>query len=183
MKQNPNTIYLACGMGNQKTIKEKLKKYNIDENRFLFLGQVKAHIYGWVIDLYLAPFNGAGNALDEYRTKIRSYVCLHDKEWFKYITELEKSSDFIKDNKLYTKQDLDNIENKGYLIEENKYAKRFVDISHPLNTEDYLKIALKLLKDKELRDIILAEYEYLTQIEDKRRAKNVVKQFLKVVND
>ena len=183
MKQNPNTIYLACGMGNQKTIKEKLKKYNIDENRFLFLGQVKAHIYGWVIDLYLTPFKLGGQALEEYRNKIKSYVALHEQDWYQDMLKLEKQNKIPKKNELYTGEYLERLKEKGYLIEENKFAKTFLDIVHPLNKEDYLKIALKLLQDKELKDMILAEYEYVKQIDDKKNDINMIKQFLKVVDD
>ena len=79
MQENPNTIYLACGMGNIDNIKEKLKKYNIDEKRFLFLGQVNAHIYGWVIDVYLDTFPlYGGNAVEEIRAKKAPIVRLHN---------------------------------------------------------------------------------------------------------
>jgi disulfide oxidoreductase YuzD len=170
-------------MGNQKTIKEKLKKYNIDENRFLFLGQVKAHIYGWVIDLYLTPFKLGGQALEEYRNKIKSYVALHEQDWYQDMLKLEKQNKIPKKNELYTGEYLERLKEKGYLIEENKFAKTFLDIVHPLNKEDYLKIALKLLQDKELKDMILAEYEYVKQIDDKKNDINMIKQFLKVVDD
>ena len=83
MKQNPNTIYLACGDGNQVTIKEKLKKYNIDEDRFLFLGQVKSHIYGWVIDVWPDSFPlGQGQSKDEFIAKNRP-VIFHIKRGLK----------------------------------------------------------------------------------------------------
>jgi hypothetical protein len=53
MKQNPNTVYLACGDGNVESIKEKLKKYGIDENRFVFTGTINPHVYGWIIDIWI----------------------------------------------------------------------------------------------------------------------------------
>jgi hypothetical protein len=56
MEQNPNTIYLACGEGNKESIKEKLKKYKIDEKRFIFTGMIEPHVYGWVIDIWPDTF-------------------------------------------------------------------------------------------------------------------------------
>lgn len=69
IKQNPHTIYLACGAGEQKGIKEKISRLGI-ENRFYFTGHIDPHIYGHVIDLFLSPFPiGAGEALSEYANK------------------------------------------------------------------------------------------------------------------
>ncbi|WP_035587189.1 glycosyltransferase family protein [Hippea jasoniae] len=70
MKENSNTIYLACGSGNNEGIKEKIKKYGIPEDRFIFTGFINKHVYGWVIDVYLAPFYfAAGQALQEFLAK------------------------------------------------------------------------------------------------------------------
>ena len=38
LNNNPNTIYLACGKGDMQNIREKLIRYNIDEERFIFTG-------------------------------------------------------------------------------------------------------------------------------------------------
>jgi len=70
MQENPNTIYLACGLGNINSIKSKLKKLNIDEKRFIFTGQINAHVYGWVIDIFLDTFPlRGGSAKAEYMAK------------------------------------------------------------------------------------------------------------------
>jgi hypothetical protein len=70
MKENPNTIYLACGVGNEKQIKELLKKCEIDEERFLFLGQVNPHIYGYVIEVWINTFPAVqGQSQIEYHAK------------------------------------------------------------------------------------------------------------------
>jgi len=120
MKQNPNTIYLACGTGNIETIKEKLKKYNIDEERFLFLGQVNPHIYGWVIDVWLDSFPlRQGQSKNEYTAKGGVVIYMNEylndtiRNWYKnfemkpwgnnekeYIQEVNK---FIKNKELRTK--------------------------------------------------------------------------------
>jgi hypothetical protein len=124
MKQNPNTIYLACGVGNQKTIKEKLKKYNIDEDRFLFLGQVKAHIYGWVIDVWCETFPlRQGNSRNEFEAKGGAIV-----GYKKYY--LEKA---IKDIDLIAKE---------------------LQIKSPLanSIEEYINLVSFLIKDKSIRE-------------------------------
>jgi hypothetical protein len=70
MKQNPNTVYLACGTGNQDKIREKLKKYGIDEKRFIFTGQVNPHVFGWVIDVWPDSFPlRQGQSKNEYIAK------------------------------------------------------------------------------------------------------------------
>jgi len=70
LKQNPDTIYLACGMGNEESIKEKLVKYNAPLDRFFFEGFVNAHVYGYVIDIYLNTFpEPSGEALGEFYSK------------------------------------------------------------------------------------------------------------------
>ncbi len=70
MKKNPNTIYLACGSGDIKPIKEKLRKYGIDENRFIFTGYINPHAYGWVIDIMLDTFpEPQGQSMAEFTAK------------------------------------------------------------------------------------------------------------------
>jgi hypothetical protein len=183
MKKNPNTIYLACGSGEQESIKQKLKKYNISENRFIFTGEINPHTYGWVIDFYLAPIDAsAGQALDEYRKKIKSYVCIHSKEWYQHILALEQQNKLLKKDNLYKGKYLKRMKAKGYLVKENKFAKTFLDIAHPLNKKDYLKVSLKLLKDKTLQNIILKEYEYIKQMDDQMRDATTYQQFLEVIN-
>ena len=70
MKENKNTIYLACGDGNEENIKKLLKKYEIEENRFIFTGQINPHIYGWVIDVWLDSFPLiGGHSVEEFKAK------------------------------------------------------------------------------------------------------------------
>ncbi|GAX87609.1 conserved hypothetical protein [Lebetimonas natsushimae] len=110
MKQNPNTIYLACGHGNENSIKEKLKKYNIDKKRFIFNGMVNPHVYGWVIDIWPDSFPlGQGKSKDEFiakkrpvifhiKRKIKSnkknkvFIANDDKEYIEMVTALIKNA-------------------------------------------------------------------------------------------
>jgi len=76
MKQNPNTIYLACGLGNNEKIREIIKKLDI-QDRFYFTGFIDPHIYGHVIELLLVPFPlGGGEATSEYAAKGRPFLML-----------------------------------------------------------------------------------------------------------
>jgi len=94
MKQNPNTIYLACGIGNKKSIKEKLKKYNIDEERFIFTGMVKPHVYGWVIDVWCDSFPlTQGQSKDEFRAKKKPVVFYRDD-----IKQTERNKSYVSKN-------------------------------------------------------------------------------------
>jgi hypothetical protein len=81
MKQNKNTIYLACGAGDKESIRQRVKKYKIPENRFIFAGLVEPHVYGWVIDVYLDSFPlQGGNAVEEIKAKGKAIVRLHNGE-------------------------------------------------------------------------------------------------------
>ena len=180
MKQNQNTIYLACGEGNREEVIEKIKKHGGDEKRFIFTGQVNPHQFGWVIDLYLAPFPlDAGQALDEYRRKIKPYVAMHSKKWLKNQKKIVKEDfDKLIKKDLYTENELKKVYNFENLIPENKYAFTYTDIPNVLDSEDYIKVANRLLKDKELVNKVLTEYKYT--IDNK---KYDINKFLKAIDD
>jgi hypothetical protein len=111
MKQNPNTIYLACGDGNVESIKEKLKKYDIPPSRFVFTGLVNPHIFGWIIDVWPDSFPlGQGQSKDEFVAKKRpvihhvkrnleiteetkDYIAENDEMYIKMVTDLIKSEE------------------------------------------------------------------------------------------
>ena len=123
MKQNPNTIYLACGTGNEETIKEKIKKYNVDEKRFIFTGHVKPHVYGWVIDVWCETFPlRQGHSRNEFEAKGGAIVGY---------------------KKYYTQNAIIDIENLSQEL----------NIPTPLsnNLEEFVVITNNLIKDKNLR--------------------------------
>jgi uncharacterized Fe-S cluster protein YjdI len=162
MKKNPHTIYLACGVGNEEEIKVKLKELGILD-RWYFTGQIDPHLYGHVIDMFLAPFPlGGGEALEEYRQKGKPYVCMHTKECIDGINSLfsDNPDNFILPE-LYTKEELKRVFLNRPIIPENKSARCFTNISDPITKNDYLNVALRLLNDVELRDKVLKEYRAL----------------------
>ncbi|MBN1839391.1 MAG: hypothetical protein JW802_05040 [Campylobacterales bacterium] len=70
MRSNPNTIYLACGTGNEESLKQKIVKYAIPQDRFFFEGFVNPHVYGYVIDIYLNTFpEPSGESVNEFASK------------------------------------------------------------------------------------------------------------------
>lgn len=70
MNQHKNTLYLACGTGNEESIKQKIVKYKIPQERFFFTGFINPHVYGYVIDIYLNTFpETGGESVNEFLSK------------------------------------------------------------------------------------------------------------------
>lgn len=70
MKENPQTVYLACGTGHEESLKQKIVKYDIPQERFFFEGFVNPHVYGYVIDVYLNTFpEPGGESVNEFFSK------------------------------------------------------------------------------------------------------------------
>jgi glycosyltransferase involved in cell wall biosynthesis len=167
MNTNSKTIYLACGGGEQEKIKEKIKKSGLLD-RFYFTGHIDSHIYGNIIDLYLDPFPyGGGEALQEYRYKGKAYVSMHTDNWQKEKDKIdfnlvynENKTSFI-NKSLYTRIDYENVNKLGYLVEENKNAKFFVNICNVINQKDYVNVTNRLLIDKELKNKIVEERKFI----------------------
>ena len=173
MKENPNTIYLACGSGNEKSIKEKLKKHDIDQNRFIFTGHVNPHVFGWVIDVWPDSFPlRQGNSLSEYRSKGKAYVVMYIQ---KYIDEINKGK--IK-KELYSKEELLKIEKGEPLFKENPHAKSYRALPAVMNKEEYIKVANLLINNLEIRKKV-EEESRLDDSEDNKKILN----FLKELND
>ena len=123
MKQNPNTIYLACGIGNEEDVKEKVRKYGIDEERFIFTGQINSHIYGWVIDVWCETFpHRQGQSRNEFEAK---------------------GGAIIGYKKYYNQNAIIDIENLS----------KELNIPTPLSNslEEFVVITNNLIKDKKLR--------------------------------
>lgn len=70
MQECENTIYLACGTGNEDSVRAKAIESGIPMDRFFFEGYVDPHVYGYVIDVYLNTFpERSGEALNEFLAK------------------------------------------------------------------------------------------------------------------
>jgi hypothetical protein len=124
MKQNPNTIYLACGNGNKENVEKLMLKCGIDLKRVVFTGQVNPHIYGWVIDVWCETFPlRQGNSRNEFEAKGGAIV-----GYKKYY--LEKA---IKDIGLIAKE----LQTKSPLAN---------------SIEEYIDLVSFLIKDKNIRE-------------------------------
>lgn len=176
MKQNPQTIYLACGNGDRQGIEEKVEKLGI-ANRFFFTGYIDADIYANVIDLWLNQFPiGGGEALEEYRAKGKPYVDLYDnsiwrkenKELVKLIIDIEKSEAYGFKTSLYSSSDIDYLKRNGYLNPLNKQAQSYSAISFASDVDNYISIAHEFINNKVLCDKTTEEYLYLIAEHSKR---------------
>ncbi|MFY9074533.1 glycosyltransferase [Malaciobacter mytili] len=179
LEQNPQLIYLACGGGDKREIEEKIEQLNIPKDRFYFTGHINSSIYGHILDIFLVPFLGSGEALEEYRYKGKPYVLLHKEELLskeemqilidsiysnKQITIKEKSSNLFKPS-LYTKEILDSLKEYQYVDKINKNAQMFYAISFAETPEDYINITNELLRNEELRKKISEDliYSYINK--------------------
>ena len=169
MEKNPNTIFLACGSGDSSSIKQKVKKLGMLE-RFYFPGQIDAHIYNHVLDLYLDPFpSGGGESLQEYRNKGKAYVTLITQETKALIqtydfNSIYNNNDISKIKKgLYNPETLNNIHTNGYIINENKAARFFYLIPLTENIDTYINVAHRLINDKEIKVNITDEYIHIVK--------------------
>ncbi len=185
MQKYSNSIYLVCGIGDQNRIKSILNEYKIDESRWIFTGEINPHVYGWIIDFYLGPLDGtSGQSLDEYRYKYKSYVSLHNSKWRKIMDEdfKQNPNKYIL-RKLYNKKQLKSALSQSPFLKENKSSYTFIDYVHPLNSDDYLKIVLRLLGDIKLRKKIIKEYKYISTRHNQYLFRNTTSSFMKVIND
>ena len=170
MKQNPNTIYLACGGGDNSNIKKMIQKLDISD-RFYFTGHIDSHIYGHIIDLYLSPFcHGGGESLEEYRHKGKKFVHL---QTYKYPKRSKKYSNF----ELYTIDEKRKSLSNENIINENIYASSFSDIPHVINKKNYLALAFRLIYDNKLSDKIINEDRYYIKL----RQSNLLEEFQKII--
>lgn len=144
MKQNPQTIYLACGSGEDSKIKQKVKELGL-EDRFFFTGYVDADIYAYVIDLWLEPFKmQSGESLNEYLFKNRALVYLWDG-W----SEEDKTGEIYSFHKYFWPCCLDDyIEFSNQLINDKELLRDVLEKREPFNKE-----ALKRA-DKTFVDVI-----------------------------
>ncbi len=181
LNTNKNSIYLACGAGNEESIKEKIKRCGIPRDRFIFTGFVNPHVYGWVIDIFLASFPmGSGQALDEYRRKGKAYVTMCDKE---YLGNLKRDFKVVPERlsfiQLYSGEQKIKLFNMEPIIDENRYSFTYQTISHVFNCEDYVKVANRLINDEELKEKIIEEHKYIFE----QNKVSIIDEFLRIIDD
>lgn len=182
MKLNKNTIFLACGSGDQSKIKQKINELGIAD-RFYFTGHINSHVYAHIIDLYLSSFINGGEALQEYIYKEKPFVFKinsNDKtiEDYKNVDILNRIKD--KDlnyvySELYTLDNLESLKNKDYLYSENKCFKTYSLLQSVISDEDYINVASLFVRNYKIAKKAAKEYTH------KARYKNKLSGFFEVL--
>jgi hypothetical protein len=80
LKENPKTVYIACGDGDTSNIEQFIKNNSIEE-RFLLAGFVNIQVYGRVIDIYLNTFPEPGGE------SVNEFVSLDENKYVVSLTD------------------------------------------------------------------------------------------------
>lgn len=137
LNNTPNSIYLACGQGNFATLNQLVQKYHIQDKVF-FLGQVDAHLFGYIIDIFLDTFPlSHGFSKNEFAAKGKPIVALTplkkddnvwDKSFFTTISPWVKTYEDYKTLALMLAKDIKLRQKLGSdwkrVIDETKLNKR-----------------------------------------------------------
>jgi len=164
MKNNPQTIYIACGIGNIESVKNR---FTDDEilSRVYFPGQINVKIYGYIIDLYLDTFPlQGGNSIREFSSKGKVVIrkSMEEMNIFYNLDSWNKYFDYSTPTKKYF---YDLFIKELSCGEYETYSQQFID-------EYYKKF-----KDYPIYDNFSDQYYNLTQlcINDKSFFNNITK--------
>lgn len=121
MKENPNTIYLACGIGDKSNIL-KIIEDNKLENRFFFPGFIDTRLYCRVIDIYLDTFpEMGGESVNEFASLADKSIITLDYE---VIDEKSRLENYIRRTNIAISNSFLSLEKKQGIIDNitNKYS-------------------------------------------------------------
>ncbi|WP_022852158.1 hypothetical protein [Limisalsivibrio acetivorans] len=169
MKNNPDTIYIACGVGTSQMLQRIFGENDLLERLYL-PGVVNPHIYGRIIDLVLNPFPFAmGEALGEYRSKGKIEISLN--------STYNVSEDDIRStmNNFVEIVRRDNEENAERMAE----AVRLFPVSSTV--EEYIENAGRFIQDKELREKVGRDYSKLHMYHFHINPSKMVSSFRKII--
>jgi len=107
LKKYPNSIYLACGLGNIDSIKEKFDAFGVGE-RLFFPGFVDPHEYGYVLDIYLNTFpETGGESVNEFLSKGEDkYLVSYVDSVERYVKDVDVVMDYINYIKTEKKEEI-----------------------------------------------------------------------------
>lgn len=161
LEENPNTIYLACGAGDNSKIKEKINELGI-QDRFYFTGLIDAHIYGHIIDFFPDTFPmPQGESLQEFMRKKsdNAYMTLKTEEFMNIYDSKYKKNENTLNIKLRQKNSRYN-ESVSYIIE--NYGEDFTVITSDIKI--YIERCNQCIKDTRLREAL--NYRHNTYIQE-----------------
>ncbi len=146
LKESKNTIFLACGIGNEQEIRQKIKEIDKEIlNRFYFPGFVDSGIYGHVIDIWLDSFPmEQGESRIEYVAKGRPSIVFSKEDANSRLDRLKNF--YIKNEEIFTliaQQKQNNLEElKEFFLQdtslvafsENEYIKKALELINKFRT-------------------------------------------------
>ena len=201
MKQNPNTVYLACGSGNQKKVEKLMKEVGIDLKRVVFTGQVDPHMFGWIIDIWLNTYPlPQGISQEEYHEKGHGIViqskhiinCKYDYEFIEKEILEEKPEVFFKAFEIENKNINKNISFNKLMFEVYKKHNKNINEKEILQCiaqienlpnckEKWLQTINCICQNKEYREM----YRWMTYRlwQEHKKWKNSKNEFLDILKD
>ncbi len=187
MNQNPHTIFLACGSGDQRIIKQKIERLGLSE-RFYFTGHVNSHVYSYVLDLFLVSFlHAGGESLQEYMYKEKPFVfkfpteeriqqVILEQRGINILEKIERKDEDYVFSDLYTKEDKERLKENNYLYSENNFFGTYSLLQSVCNEEDYINITNLFINNYEIAQKAAKE----TMI--KAKSQNKIRNFFEALD-
>lgn len=154
MRQNENTIFLACGPGGRDVIQMKVKQLGLAD-RFFFEGFVDPHVYGYVVDLFLDTFPlHCGESLNEFCAKGRAFVSLQPEQ---VSPEERKNYPFCESSITFSNENY--IEVADYLLKNEECRKKIASLTGKfaedrfMNSRDQANMFLSMMRTIGLPDV------------------------------
>lgn len=148
MKENSNTIYLACGAGNQNTVKQLMEKAGINLGRVFFTGEINAHIFGWVIDVWLDTFPIVqGKSRNEFEAKGGAIVGMkkyYPKSYIKSLKNLTNKKLLADNEEEYIELANKLIKDKNFRKEVGEIFKSRINLVNRFDINNFMKIIKEL---------------------------------------
>lgn len=160
LKNNDNTVFLACGAGNIDEIKAKILKIDSQIlHRFYFTGFVDSAIYGHIIDVWLDSFPmEQGESRIEFSAKNRPSLILSKETREQREIRLKSWFEMYKEHivAIATKYQVVQQEIYDFLCKEHQFVAFNID-EYILKAQEILRLSLEELQLAVLKQRIIKE--------------------------